>query len=157
MGVTPYTFDYTTWVALFPELSGVVQAAAENYFIMATMYVRNDGRGPINDPVMQSTLLNMVTAHLATLFSPQSGNGMPTTGGSEVIPLVGRIANTSEGSVKVQVDMPDQQPNAAWWNQTKYGAAVWAMMKPFRTMRYMPPRRRVYNPPMRYWGWDAGI
>jgi hypothetical protein len=66
-------------------------------------------------------------------------------------PLVGRIATATEGTVTVNTEMPDQQPNAAWWNQTIYGAAAWQMMKPFRTFRYLPPtRRRVYNPPYFY-------
>ena len=158
MGTTPYVFDYTVWTGLFPEMSSVSEQKAQNYFNLATLYIRNDGQGPINDPNMQAGVLNLATAHLAKLFAPQGDNGSPTTDGSEVISLVGRIANASEGSVKVQVDFPDQQPNAAWWNQTTYGAACWAVMKPFRTFRYMgSPRRRVFNPPMRYFGFGAGI
>ena len=157
MATTPFVFDYDAWVVMFPELSRVLQPAAEGYFALATLYVRNDGRGPVSDPKMQAGLLNLTTAHLATMFSQQV-NGVPSTDGNEIVPLVGRIANASEGTVKVQVDMPDQQPNSAWWNQTKYGAAAWSAMKPFRTMRYMPnPKRRVYNPPMRYFGFGAGI
>jgi hypothetical protein len=153
----PFVFNYEAWKAMFPEFEGVTEPAAAGYFNLATLYVRNDGRGPVRDPNMQAGLLNLTTAHLVKLFSPQSYNAS-VTGGTEVIPLVGRVANASEGSVKIQVDMPDQQPNAAWWNQTPYGAAVWALMKPFRTMRFMPnPKRRIYNPPMRYFGFGTGI
>lgn len=157
MNTIPFIFNYANWVAMFPEFIGITEVAAENYFALATLYVRNDGQGPVRDPNMQAGLLNLTTAHLVKLLSPQS-YGASVTGGMEVIPLVGRIANASEGSAKVQVDMPDQQPNAAWWNQTTYGAAAWAAMKPFRTMRYMPnPNRRIYNPPMRYFGFGIGI
>ena len=158
MGTTPYIFSYNAWVVMFPELQGVNEIAANGYFNIATLYIRNDGRGPISDPNMQSTLLNLTVAHIATLFSAQR-NGVPVTGGgTESSPLVGRITNGTEGSVSVQADMPDQPPGAAWWLQTKYGAAVWQAMRPFRTFRYLGnPRRRIFNPPMRYFGFGTGI
>lgn len=157
MGTTPFVFDYANWVALFPQLAGVTESQATLYFNnFAVLYVRNDGGGPVDDPVMQAGLLNLTVAHIATLLSP-TVNGVPTTGGSTPpSPLVGRINQATEGTVNVSTEMPDQQPNAAWWNQTPYGAAVWMALKPFRTFRYMPPaRRRVYNPPYygRYGGW----
>ena len=153
MGVGPITFNCATWVAVFPEFSGVSQAAAAGYFSIATLYVRNDGRGPINDLNMLTTLLNLTTAHIAKLFSSQT-DGVPTTGGAEPPSgVVGRVGSATEGSVTAQLDFSDQPPNAAWWNQTPYGAAAWAAMKPFRTFRYVGPvRRRSYNPPAR-WGW----
>jgi Protein of unknown function (DUF4054) len=157
MGVTPFVFNYDNWIAIFPEFSQVSQPAAEGYFDLAQLFMRNDGRGPICDPNFQARIMNLTTAHIAFLFSAQR-NGTPDTNGPEVIPLVGRIANGSEGSVKVQIDFPDQQPNSAWWNQSKYGAAVWVALKPFRIGFFLPSRRRrVYNPPMRYWGFGAGI
>ena len=71
----------------------------------------------------------MITAHIASILAPL--NGQPSN------PLVGRISNASEGSVSVQTDMPTN-PNAAWWNQTKYGALAWAALAPYRTMTYLP-------------------
>jgi len=157
MGTT-YSFNYETWVALFPEMAAISSSMANNYFLIATLLVRNDGRGPVRDPNMQAGLLNLTTAHLAKLFSRQNDNGEPDSNGAEVSSLVGRIANASEGSIKVQADLPDQQPNSAWWNQTQYGAVVWVMLRPYRTMHYMQPRhRRIYNPPMRYFGFGMGI
>jgi 1,6-anhydro-N-acetylmuramate kinase len=153
MGTTPFVFDYDSWVATFPDLQAITEAAALNYFQMATLYVRNDGRGPVNDPNVQATLLNLTTAHIAKMLSPQTA-GVPTTGGAEPSSaIVGRIASATEGSVTVQAEMPEQPASAAWWNQTQYGAMAWKMMAPFRTMRYVPARRRSYNPPARYWGW----
>lgn len=157
MGTTPFVFNYDNWVALFPNLSGVSEAQATLYFNnFAVLYVRNDGEGPICDPVMQAGLLNLTVAHIATILSSQT-NGVPTTGGaSGPSPLVGRISAATEGTVNVSTEMPDQQPSAAWWNQSIYGAAVWVALKPFRTFRYLPPSfRRVYNPP-RYWNAGRG-
>jgi hypothetical protein len=159
-------FDYARWTAQFPELSGISSAAILStdasgnpygFWSDATMFIKNDGTGPIDDPVMQANLLYLTTAHLAFMRS-QRTNGVPTTGGTEPAPpLVGRINSAAEGSVNVATEMPDQLPAAAWWNQTPYGAEVWAMMKPFRTMRYAPNlRRRAYNPPRRYLGGNFG-
>lgn len=155
MGTTPYVFNYTTWITLFPELSGVSSAQATLYFGLATGFVRNDGRGPICDPNIQAELLNLITAHIAKIFSQQT-NGTPTTGGTETASLVGRISGATEGSVSVQTEYPGQSPSAAWWDQTTYGAMAWVLMKPYRTFRYFGnPKRRVYNPPR--WGFGVGI
>lgn len=155
MGVGPVVFNYAAWEAMFPEFAGVTEDAATNYFNMATLYVRNDGRGPINDINMLTTLLNLTTAHLAKLFSTQTA-GNPTTGGVEPPGgAVGRVSSATEGSVTAQLDVPaDAATQGWWWLQTPYGAAAWQAMKPFRTFRYLgPTNRRVYNPPARYFGW----
>jgi len=153
MGAGPITFSYDAWVQQFPELAGVSSAMATNYFTMATMFVSNTGCTRINDPVMLTTVLNLTTAHIAKLLSQQT-NGVPTTGGAEgPSGAVGRPDSATEGSVTVSLDMGDQPPNAAWWDQTQYGAMAWAMLKPYRTFAYVrPTRRRVFNPPARYWG-----
>lgn len=166
MGATPITFDYARWTAQFPELSGISSSVIYGvdasglpfgYWSDATMFVRNDGIGPVDDPIMLANLLYLTTAHIAFMSSPRT-NGVPTTGGLEPPPpIVGRIASAAEGSVNVATEMPDQLPAAAWWNQTPYGATAWAMLKPFRTFRYFPSRRRrTYNPPRRYLGGNFG-
>lgn len=143
----PYIFDYTSWVLTFPEFQGIAKPAAEMYFAVATGYVRNDGAGPVCDPQVQATLLKLTTAHIAKLFST-TDNGQPTTGGLDSpAGIVGRVSSATEGSVSVTSEFPDQPAAAAWWNQTIYGAAAWKLLAPTRTMRYLPGRRRVYNPP----------
>lgn len=152
MGAGPIAFNYQAWVNRFPEFSGVSSATATLYAAEASLLVGNTASGPVNDPNLLAVLLNLATAHLAWIYTART-DGVAQTGGLEQAPpLVGRITNGAEGSVSVAVDMPDQQPNAAWWNQTTYGAQVWTMMKPFRLFRYFAPRRRRYNPPARYYG-----
>ena len=154
MGTTPYVFDYDTWVAMFPEMAGVTSPVATGYFAMATMYIRNDGGGPINDPNMQATVLNLTTAHIAKLFSNQTA-GIPVTGGIEPpnTGAVGRVSQASQGSVSATLEMMPAEASSAWFNQTQYGAAAYRMLAPFRTMRYLgPTNRRRFNPPARYWG-----
>ena len=159
MGVGPVTFNYAAWTAIFPELSAVSEPAASGYFNMATLYIRNDGGGPINDVNMQTTLLNLATAHIAKLFSMQTA-GLPVTGGTEPPGgAVGRVSSATEGSVTAQLDIPPDAANQGWWwLQTPYGAAAWQAMKPYRTFRYVgPTNRRTYNPPARYRGNLGGI
>jgi hypothetical protein len=163
MGVSPVVFNYATWLLFFPELSGITSEVlyspdpsdgiAVGFFPTATMYIRNDGAGPVNDPAMQKNLLYYATAHVAFLRSPRT-NGVPTTGGTEPpLPIVGRIASATEGSVSLTAEMAGLPASAAWWNQDPYGAAVWDMLKPLRTMRYVPSPRRLYNPPV----WRGGL
>lgn len=148
MGAGPITFVYADWVALFPQLTNVSAPQAMLYFDLATMYVRNDGGGSINDPVKLTNALYLTTAHIATLFSQQT-DGQPITGGVEPpSPLVGRISSATEGSVSVSAEMPDQPASAAWWNQTTFGAAAYQMLRPNWTARLVPAPRRVYNPPI---------
>ena len=135
MGIV--TFDYVAWSARYPEIAAYVpQATAQAYFNEAQFYCDNTPQSLITDDSVggqRSMLLNMVTAHIATLNAPL--NGQPSS------PLVGRISNASEGSVSVQTqnDYPPGTPQ--WWQQTKYGAAFWAATAGYRTMRYVAPRR----------------
>lgn len=142
MGVI-VTWNYNQWVATFPQFAYLTAPQALLYFNIATSYCRNDGGGPVANEALQLNLLNLMTAHIAQLFAPTSSGASPSG-------LVGRISNASEGSVSVAVDMPST-PNAAWFNQTPFGAAYWQMTAPFRTMRYRPAPVRPYGP------WGNGI
>lgn len=125
--------------AMAGNLPFLTPVQAASLFAQATIFQRNDGTGPICDPVLQLALLNMVVAHLAYLQY-----GLP---GQPPSPLVGRISSASQGSVSVSTDYGSQPQSAAWWVQTKYGAEWWAATLVWRTMRYVPPvRARVFNP-----------
>lgn len=123
------TFDYGAWVTLFPEFVYVSPGEASLYFDMATGIFRNDGTGPCTDTAHQGRILNCLAAHIAALFKRDELNQPVTT-------LVGRIASAAEGSVNVSAEMPDQPPDAAWFQQTKYGAMAWVLTRPYRRFRY---------------------
>lgn len=125
MGVV-VTFDYAGWVARYPEFAAVTQPLAQSYFDEATIYQANDGSGPVKTAAIQSTLLNMLTAHIAALYAAAAPG---------VSPLVGRISSATEGSVSVNVEM-ETTINSAWFMQTKYGASYWQATAGYRTMRY---------------------
>lgn len=153
----PIVFDYTAWAALLPSMAGVDETDATLYFGLAQMYISNAG-WPVRDPTFLQYLLFLTTAHIAFLLSPRL-NGVPTSGGTEPAPaqVVGRINSATEGSVSVSTEMAATTANSAWWLQTQFGAMVWQLLKPFRLMRYAPPIRRIYNPPVwRYGGGYGG-
>ncbi len=128
MGVV-VTFNYAAWIARYPEFTSVGQPLAQLYFDEATIYCRNDGGGPVSTAAIQSTLLNMLTAHIAKISQPV--DGVNPSG------LVGRIAHAQEGSVNVQTEYTGPQPGTrAWYDQTIYGAAYWTATAQYRNMRY---------------------
>lgn len=143
-------FNVGQFTQTFPEFAYIPAPQLTNYFNLATQYVRNDGGGPVEDTQTQTNLLYLVTAHITKLLA-NLPNGQPASGASG---QVGRIQNASEGSVSVGLDMGSTTNQEAWFNQTQYGAMFWAASRPFRTMRWIPPRRRrIFNP---WRGWGAG-
>jgi len=148
MGVV-VQFDYNAWIARYPEFSTVPSNTATMYFNEATLYVRNDGGGPVADSNTQLTLLNMVTAHIACMNFG--------VGGQAPSPLVGRVSTASEGSVSIGVTADYQPGTPQWFVSTKYGAAYWAASAQYRTMRYSRalPRHNAFpygRPDLYGWG-----
>lgn len=139
MGVV--AFDYGAWAARYPELAASVsQPQAQGYWNEAGLYLDNTASSLVTDDSVggqRATLLNMVTAHIAQLNAYQNGQAAS--------PLVGRISSATEGSVTVQASMDAQPGSAAWWQQTKYGAAYWAATSHYRTARYRPGPQRQFN------------
>jgi hypothetical protein len=126
-------FNYSAWIALFPEFSTtVIEAQATVLFdIVASTLQRNDGGGPISKPTTQLNLMNYAVAHLAFLY-----NGTNTQPAAQV---VGRINSATEGSVSVQTDYGSNiSVSAAFWLQSKYGSFWWAATNQYRRMRYIP-------------------
>lgn len=138
------TFDYNLWTQTFPEMANVSSAQATMYFSFAQLYYDNGG-WPGTLPQAQS-LLNLLTAHIAFLFSPRDSLGNPSSTGQVPPPaIVGRISSASEGSVSVQADYDSNagSPSQAWYAQTRYGAAYWAAVAQFRTAFYSPGPQRA--------------
>lgn len=149
MGVV-VQFDLAAWRALYPQFSAVTDDQIEDLCLpIAEVACRNDGGGPVTKASIQTTLLNLMVAHVAQLnFAPTAAGITP--GGSGV---VGRVNSATEGSVSVQAEMAATQ-NSQWYLQTQYGATYWQLTAPYRTMRYVPGYPRVMNPwnmTGRYW------
>ncbi len=140
MGVV-VVFDPVAFKAMFPQFASLTSTQLTTMILpLAEQYCRNDGGGPVSTAATQTNLLNLAVAHIAALFYGVNGQS-PSA-------LVGRITSASEGSVSVSTDFP-MTANSAWFMQTPFGAAFWQAMAPYRTMRYIPGRRRNFNPWLR--------
>lgn len=125
-------FGPDMFVARYPEFAGVPLDTLAMYFDEATIYLSNAESSPVQDLSRRAVLLNMVTAHLAALNFGVNG--------AAASPLVGRITAATEGSVSVTVDAGAVSGSAAWFMQSKYGAAYWQATINLRGFRYIPGR-----------------
>lgn len=152
-------FNYPNWIAAFPVFANVNAAQAGVYFNFATLYFNNAG-WPGALP-QAATLLDLLTAHIAWLFSMRDANGNPSSTG--VVPppaIVGRVSSASQGSVSVSTEYASNgNPSESWYLQTPYGAMYWAATAQFRTAVYMPGQQRAalakapFFGPRRFYGY----
>ena len=134
------SFDFAKWQASYPEFTGVTSGQAAAFFDRATIYLANDGSGPVSDAGKQLTLLNMLVAHIAALSV--NADGTPKSPSTPV----GRVSSATEGSVSVSLDMGATPGTAAWYQQTRYGAEFYAATAQYRTMKYRVARSALYRP-----------
>lgn len=130
-GTPAVVFDYAGWQAMFPELAAVSQQAAQGFFNRATLICANK-LGPVPTLNDLTILLNLLTAHLAKIYSPAAGGGSG---------LVGRISGATEGSVSVQTENQYPPGSAQWFMMSVYGAEYWAATAVYRTFHYRPGRQ----------------
>lgn len=127
-----FQVQYPVFAAAPPE------PTLEAYFDMASIWLRNDGTGPVRKVTVQTWLMNMLVAHLTQLFNGPDGTG-------DGAGIVGRISSATEGSVTVATEM-EASLSSAWFNQTPYGATFWQATAAWRTFpRYMPGQTRFGN------------
>lgn len=120
-------FDPVAFKARYPEFSAVANATLSACFTEAGLYLSNKDASPVQDVTRRALLLNMLTAHVATLGGVLSADSKPLP--------VGRVSNASEGSVSAGFEYltPGTQ---AWFTQTQYGAAFWQATTALRGFRY---------------------
>lgn len=133
------SFNYTLWTQRFPEFDDVSEELAQLYFDEATLILDNSVMSRVQQVENRAPLLNLLTAHLAKIYSGANG--------ANPSQLVGRITNAVQGSVTVAADMPNQPSSAAWFQQTKYGAQFWAYTLRWRQAMYISANIRPAPPP----------
>jgi hypothetical protein len=147
----PVTFVFTDWIAQFPEFTNVAPAAALGYFNRASFLCGNEATNPVAGQAgMLTTLLYLLTAHIAWLNAPRDGSGNPASAGAAPSPIVGRINSASEGSVSLGADYGDStagSPSQPWYMQSRYGAEYWAMTASTRTAQYVAQPTFLVFPP----------
>src|ERR1019366_68151 len=133
-------FDYPVWAAAYPELSGNLPVGqAQSYFLIGQLYLDNSSCSAVTDLGIRSALMNMLVAHLAAMF-----NGV---NGEKPSELVGRISAATQGSVSVTAEYAiPPSASAAWFTQTKYGAAYWQATSIYRRFSYVPGPQPFFQP-----------
>lgn len=132
------TFDYATWVGMFPEFSGCSAGQGQGFFNRACLQFANDTCNPAFSAGNMQTLFYLLTSHIAWISAPRDANGNPAQTGQPSSPLVGRVSSAAEGSVNVASEWNTSgQPNEAYYTQTTYGAEFWTAMAVFRTAQYL--------------------
>lgn len=145
-GGPPVTFDYQTWIALFPEFSPLSSAQANGYFLRASLICANSATNPMNADGNLAALLYLLTSHVAWLNCPKDQNGNPAATGQPASEIVGRINSASQGSVSVASEWDGSgSPSEAYFLQSKYGAEFWAASSQYRTARYLARPTMVVN------------
>lgn len=125
------TFDPAAFIALYPAFAAVPTGTLTSYFNMAVFYLNNTPCSIVSDLTERTTLLYLITAHIAFLFGRAAGDGGANAA------AVGQVVSAGEGSVNVAF-AASQAKNAAFWMQSQYGAMFWQMALPYRSFRYMP-------------------
>lgn len=128
-------FNSTTFKARYPEFAAVSDDLLAACFVEAGLYLSNEDNSRVQDITRRELLLNMLTAHIATLGGALSADSQPRP--------VGRMSSASEGSVSVSFDATFPPGSASWFNQTQYGAAFWQATSNLRGFRYVS-RPTVY-------------
>lgn len=123
------TFDADAFTLRFPEFFGVDAALLALYFDEACMYLDNTDASPVVDASQRSIMLNLLTAHIATVNG--YGTGKPKANG--------QITTASEGGVSASfATAPISTAGlSAWLQQTQYGASYWAMTSRYRSFFYV--------------------
>lgn len=122
--------------AAYPMFATLSDPQLNEAFSLATIYLRNDGSGPVRTVPAQTSLLYMLTAHISQIM--YGVNGEPPSG------IVGRISSASEGSVSVGTEWPTTANNA-WFLQTPFGANFWQATAAYRMVHYFPGPTRFGN------------
>ena len=125
-------FDSTAFKTSYPVFVSVDNGLLTGCFSDAGLYLSNQADSPVRDLGRRTSLLWLLTAHIAYLGGALSADGMPLP--------VGRPADMSQGSVSVSLD--NQTPgSAAWFQQTQWGASFWQATAGLRSFRYIPGPR----------------
>jgi len=125
------TFNNDLFIARYPEFAAVSPTLLSAYFMEAGLYLTNSDCSPVQNITKRTLLLNMLTAHIASLNGALTADGQPKP--------VGRVSAATEGSVNVTLDFNPQTPGTGpWFQQTQYGASFWQATAYLRTARYLP-------------------
>lgn len=119
--------------ALYTQFSAVSDALLNLYFQLATMIVNNRCTSVVDNATLREQLLNLLVAHMATLWPTAASGG---SGGG----LVGNVTSATEGTASVSAAWASAvSQSMAFFIQTQFGALFWQLTSPYRSFRYVAP------------------
>jgi Protein of unknown function (DUF4054) len=125
------TFNPVAFKARYPEFAAIDNSRLAAFFDEAGLYLSNTDASPVQDVTRRTTLLNMLTAHIAFIGGVLTADGQPRP--------VGRMSQASEGSVSASFEDVTPTPGSgAWFRQSQYGAAFWQATTNLRSFNYIP-------------------
>jgi len=126
-------FNSAIFKARYPEFALVSDALLAVLFGEAGLYLSNTDTSPVRDITLRTTLLNQLTAHIASIGGVLNADGQPNP--------VGRTSSATEGGVSASFEYSAPLPGSGpWFNQSAYGAAFWQATTNLRGFRYIPSR-----------------
>lgn len=137
------TFDPTQFKADFPVFAGLSDGYLTGVFDNAVMTIGRVIWGLfISNTNAEYYWATWVLAHILTLTNGQNGmqNG---------ISKVGQTTDAAEGDVSGSFNYPSTL-DAAWWNQTQFGATCYNLLKQHGGMTYYA--QNAYNGYKNGWG-----
>lgn len=151
------TFNPAAFKTAFPEFATVPDARLQLLFNLAgSSILDNSDASIIVDPAQRAPLLDLLVAHLLTLF----GTGGTAAGGAGTGArgVVGRVASATEGSVSTSLaySIP-AGAGEAWFQQTQYGAMYWMATAPWRSFRYVETGRSGVGHALDYYQAARGL
>lgn len=116
-------FDLDAFRARYPEFANKSPELLRAYFTEAGLYCNNTDNSRIRDLAVRGMILNMIVAHIAEL---------------NTTPVVGRVSSLNiVGAMSASSAYASPEGSRAWFDQTRYGAAAWQAMGPYRGMVYV--------------------
>lgn len=138
-------FEPAAFRLLYPSFTDppYTDVMLQGYFALATMIISNRCGSVICDAVERERLLNLLVAHIATIFTVSPAGSA----------LVGRVNKATEGTVSIGAEYASQvSESMAWFIQTPYGALVWQATADARSFRYIAPAQGCCGPAGRFPG-----
>lgn len=148
-------FDPAQFKLAFPEFALVPDARLSLLFNMVGLTILDNSDGSIVvDPLRRSPMLDLLVAHMLTLFGwvRADGSVVPGTG------AVGRVASATEGTVSTSLEYcVPSSASEAWFNQTPYGAMYWMMTAPYRSFHMVAAGRSGIGHSIDYLATGIGV
>lgn len=148
-------FDPAAFKLAFPQFANAADGQLTALFTMIGFSLIDNTDGSIVVNVDQrAAMMNLLMAHLLTLFGYTTATGTVTPGTG----AVGRVASATEGTVSTSLgyNVP-AGASEAWYSQTPYGAMYWVMTAPFRSFHYVAAGRSGIGRSVDYLSTGIGI